>query len=486
MQKPTDQTPDLAHRASYKETQEASPHTARWFFVFLGITVVAVGLAFAYRVLSETTTILSGQYNNASVASQIKGLVTSGEKPLRGESDGRTNILLIGHGGAGHSGRYLADTLILASYNYDTDKLAMVSIPRDLYVEIEGHRWGKINNALAFGIEDKVGEKLVVDTVEKITGQTVHYFVRADFDGFKGIVDALDGITVNVETTFTDYAYPDNNYGYQVVSFKKGEQTMDGETALEFSRSRHGNNGEGSDFARSERQQKVMFGIKEKVLSTGTLLNPTRIFALLNSLGETVNTNFEIWEALSLYDKIKGVSESQIANKVIDNSPGGLLYSYVGEIDGAYLLSPNAGMDDFSEIHTFVENIFAQTTIEKEQASVLIQNGTKRNKLATQVAEDLTAQGMTVVGTENAQRQDFEKTVIYDLTFGKKPETLQTLVAKFQANVSTSIPSWLLNDPSRELTVDGQEVVTTQTTQTDGIDFILILGQNTPTPLTLR
>lgn len=485
MQQPLDKTPDLAHRAMDADAKIPSAHTARWFFIFLGITVVAVGLAFAYRVLSETTTILSGQFNNATVASQIKGLVTSGEKPLRGQTEGRTNILLIGHGGAGHSGRYLADTMILASYHYDTDKMAMVSIPRDLYVEIEGHRWGKINNALAFGIEDKVGEKLLIETVERVTGQTVDYFVRADFDGFKGIVDALGGITVNVETSFSDYAYPDNNFGYQAVSFKKGEQTMNGKTALEFSRSRHGNNGEGSDFARSQRQQKVMFGIKEKILSTGTLLNPTRIFALLNSLGETVNTNFEIWEALSLYEKVQGLSENAIVNKVVDNSPGGLLYSYVGEIDGAYLLSPNAGMDDFSEIHAFVENIFAQTTLEKEQASVLIQNGTTRNGLATSVSEDLTTQGITVVGTENATRQDFEKSVIYDLTFGKKPETLATLVAKFQANVSTSIPSWLLNNPQQELAVDSQEVVTTQTTQTDGIDFILILGQNTPTPLTL-
>jgi len=94
--------------------------------------------------------------------------------------------------------------------------------------------------------------------VEELVGEEIQYYAMIDLKGFVNLIDSLDGTYINVENSFTDYMYPaDNNVGYQTVTFTAGPQTMDGDIALKYARSRHSmDNGEGSDFARARRQQK--------------------------------------------------------------------------------------------------------------------------------------------------------------------------------------------------------------------------------------
>lgn len=214
-------------------------------------------------------------------------------------TNNRTNILLLGMGGAGHEAGDLTDSMILVSYQHETKKLALISLPRDLWVE---SLKAKINTAYFYGEKrqpDGGGLILAKAAVEEVLGLPVHYSVALDFNGFKEAIDLVGGIDVQVDRTFDDYKYPipgmedaqPEALRYEHLHFDAGLQHMDGATALKFVRSRMAEGDEGTDFARSARQQKVIMAFKNKLLSTETILNPTRLTELVNLYGQYIHTD---------------------------------------------------------------------------------------------------------------------------------------------------------------------------------------------------
>ncbi len=163
----------------------------------------------------------------------------------------------------------------------------MFSIPRDFWAKplSDGKYFTKINAAYSIneGKREDSGLPALELIVEEVLGLEIQYHAMINFDGFTQLIDSVDGVYVNVQNSFTDYMYPDGN-GYQTVSFKKGPQLMDGETALKYARSRKAQSVEGSDYARARRQQKVIDAFVSKLLSTETLLNPTKLMAILTSI----------------------------------------------------------------------------------------------------------------------------------------------------------------------------------------------------------
>lgn len=483
--KKTDKEFDLLEKKKKQDAlKEKIEPRRKWslvgkFFIYLGVVIVLIGLTFSYKVLLSANSVIASS-NLSSLIGQIKYLVVTPDKALRGETEDRVNILLMGMGGAGHSGGYLADTIMIASYKPSTDQVAFISIPRDLFVSIPGYEWRKINNAYAFGYSENPeggGEKLMTEVIENITGLKINYYGKVDFEGFRKIIDDVGGIDVYVERTFYDPLYPDYNYGYQPVSFQQGWNHFSGEKALQFARSRHGNNNEGSDFARSERQQKIILALKEKLLSVYTLLNPNLIINILNDLADHVRTNMEPWEMIKLYKLVKDISGNQVVDEVIDNSPGGPLRSET-TIDGAYILRPNAGPDDFSEIQAIAQNIFSVKNTKKEDATIEIQNGTKISGLAANVTEKLRLANFNVVKIGNAQEQTEDTTIIYDLTEGRKPQTLSALKEKLNGTVATTLPAYLYTQEINEVTYQGLSAPlnTAIVPQGEAVDFVIVLG----------
>jgi LCP family protein required for cell wall assembly len=198
----------------------------------------------------------------------VKNFIFHSDNVMIGQTDDRINILLLGIGGSGHDGPYLSDTNIIMSIKPSTKEVAMISIPRDLAVKINNYGVRKINNANAFGELEQSGNgaEYARKVFEETFNISIPYYARVDFEAFKEIIDNVGGITVNVERSFTDLSYPGPNDSYQTISFQAGEQEMNGEQALIFSRSRHGSNGEGSDFARARRQQLMLSAFKKKLL----------------------------------------------------------------------------------------------------------------------------------------------------------------------------------------------------------------------------
>ena len=246
--------------------------------------------------------------------------------------------------------------------------MVLLSIPRDLTVNIPGYGERKINNANAFGAMDDLpggGGMFTARILSNVLNTSIPYYMRVDFSGFKKLVDDAGGVNIDVDKSFTDYEYPTTNFGYQTISFKQGPQKMDGDKALKYTRSRHGNNGEGSDFARSRRQQKVIMALKDKMLSLEFLANPEAVSKTAEDLGNHIKTNLKLWEIMRLRSYAEKIGAGSVASKVLENNEAGMLKSETG-IDGAYLLMPRE--KDFSEIQEFSKNIFNYSPISNEKA----------------------------------------------------------------------------------------------------------------------
>ncbi|OIO18878.1 MAG: hypothetical protein CO029_03415 [Candidatus Magasanikbacteria bacterium CG_4_9_14_0_2_um_filter_41_10] len=361
--------------------------------------------------------------------SKIKHFVFNKEEPLAGEKQDRINILLLGIGGPGHDGPYLTDTIIIASIQPSTGEVALMSIPRDLGVDIPGQGWYKINHANAFGeaSQSGSGSALAAKVISDTFHIDIHYYIRVDFQAIQKIVDDVGGITVDVERSFTDTEFPADNREYQTISFQKGIQTMDGTIALEYARSRHGNNGEGSDFARARRQQRMILALKEKVLSFETLSNPIRIHSILSTLDKHISTNMLFSDIMSMMKLAKEVNFSNIKTVVLDSSVGGYLKNGYNP-GGAFILEPvTENFDDISYLfeHIFDPDVILQKvekidTPEQEQPQlpptiVEVQNGTWRAGLAARIEKTLEDQDISVSAVGNTDERPSMESAIYVL-----------------------------------------------------------------------
>lgn len=474
------------------------------------IVIALLGITFSYQVTATGENDTEG----FSFISTIKHFVTSGDRELEGEQEDRVNVLLTGIGGEGHDGPQLTDTMIFASWKPSTDEIGMISIPRDLTVPIPGYGWRKINHANAYGEMGgkNSGPELAEEVVETVFGQDIHYYVRVDFDGFAQLIDDIGGIDIYVENSFIDYEYPAHGMEYaecgdmvvitedgeeqatptydcryEVLSFEEGWTHMDGDTALKFVRSRHGTNGESSDFARSRRQQNVLFAIKNTVLSVDTLLKPSRIGDILETLDTHIATNLNIWELMRLADEFKDLDTSQMTNHVLDTSTDSPLYATI--MNGAYVLLPKN--DDWGALQKIAANIFmADDDIKTlpdtydgpdfsdEFVKVEIQNGTYATGLATYTSQLLSAQDIWVNKIGNAAIQDYPFSIIYDFTDGEKSQELEDLKTFLEINAVLSPSGWQvlgeINVDDLPITEEDYETLTTS----DNLDFLIILGEN--------
>jgi len=438
------------------------------------VTVIVFASLLSYRILAAVNTT-TDRNARVSIFTQLSHLVSQRGEFLRGEAEGRINILLLGIGGEGHEGPLLADTIIVASIKPTTGQVALLSIPRDLAVPIPRAGTRKINSANALGPDIGYpggGEKLTADVVASVIGQPIHYYARVDFSGFTQIVDDLGGIVVNVERSFVDRAYPAPNFKFQTVQFSAGRQRMYGETALKFVRSRHGND-ENTDFARSRRQQLVLAAVKDRALSLGTILNPGKIGNVLSSLGAHTKTNLEVWELLRLGRMARNITPDAIISRVFDTGPDGPLTTTRG-IDGAYLLVPKD--NTFQNLQRIVGLVFVEPQIQAEQAKIIIRAAPGRLSLAHALGrelEQLQFPRPTVEGTSTAQAS---ATRILDYTGKEKIYSLSGLESILNITSESNVSPLL--DPRTLAIADQSDTVNTVSLppKPRGGEIVVVLG----------
>lgn len=396
--------------------------------------------------------------------------------PLSGIREDRINVLLLGIGGEGHDGPQLTDTIIIASIKPSTKQLAMISIPRDLEVMIPGYGKTKINFANAFGEKQTPGNgaRVTVDVLAKTLNVPIHYVVRVDFHGFEEIIDTVGGVTIDVERSFTDSEYPAPKNLFQTVSFTKGVQTMDGKTALIYARSRHGNNGEGSDFARARRQQRVLLALKEKIFSFETLTSPMRIQQIMTTLKTHLMTTLSFTEIIEMVKLGRDLDHANIRTLVLDDSPNGFLIPATGT-EGAFLLRPKTG--NFSAIQDAINNIFSSevtvappvhtppqrepelTPVTVGDTTVIeIQNGTWRAGLAARIKKRLNDKEFSNITIGNSNVRPVAESSIYLLS---SPQ---------DSNIAVAI--------QKELQIPLKQTIPLSVTHATSTDILIILGED--------
>lgn len=351
--------------------------------------------------------------------------------PLKSTND-RVNVLLLGIAGGIHGGANLTDTIIVASYDLKKHEAYLISIPRDLWLPSFK---SKVNSIYQTGLNQNNGLGLAKTVMGNIVGLPIHYALRVDFGGFVKAVDAIGGIDIIVEKSFDDYKYPidgeeDNLCGYQEkeidvseeqakqlnvpvgkqkffiapdgiiatdsatedlgtkyfscryehISFEKGKNHMLGAIALKFVRSRHGTSGEGSDFARSRRQELVLKALRDKILSIETLADPGKISNLLTTFGMSIDTDISVKDGIEFYQLMKKMDKTHAI--VLNDSaktglPGGrqslLVHPLATDYGGAYVLISQD--DDFSIVQDYIRQVLnGEINIDEATASARIGN----------------------------------------------------------------------------------------------------------------
>ena len=266
------------------------------------------------RVSANPTTVAPVVKNNDGVTLP---------KPWNGKE--RVNVLLMGidqREGEKDVG-YRTDTMIILTIDPVTHEAGMLSVPRDTWVEIpDFDHFDRINTANYIGDTQDYpggGSALARKAVERLLGIPIHYTARLNFTAFETLVDAIGGVEIDVENDIYDPEYPTNNYGTEVFQLSKGLQTLDGETALKYARTRH--NLPNGDFDRARHQQQVIMAIREKVKRPDVLASLiTRGPELIENLSASIKTDMTFEQAQELAALALQIDRNKIRFAVLDSS----------------------------------------------------------------------------------------------------------------------------------------------------------------------
>jgi LCP family protein required for cell wall assembly len=394
---------------------------------------------------------------------------------LKGEGDGRVNILLLGRGGGSHDAPDLTDTMMLASIDPVNHTSALLSIPRDLWVDVPNFNAMKINAAWETGKYKYVGKishdmkntpanqagfNLVDSVVTNVTGLTIHYNLLVDFSAFSKAVDTVGGVTVNVPTDLIDPTMAWENANNPILA-KAGVQQFDGKHALIYVRSRETT----SDFARGQRQRATLLALKQKVETVGTISSPIKLAGLMSAFADNAQSDLSLGDATRLASIAKDIPSDKVKSVGLtaDNSDGTNSPGYVttGAMNGQSIVLPKAGLFNYGAIQEFIRGELKDGYLVKENSKLLVLNGTNVAGLASTKATELKSYNYNVIAASNAPTRAYAKTIVVDLTAGRDKYTKNYLEQRFKTTAVTAVP-----DPA---------------ILPNGADFVIILGTDAST-----
>jgi LCP family protein required for cell wall assembly len=444
--------PETAPKKAKKERKKR--WTKKRIFAVLGVLVLLTGMWFGFKFYKDISRI-TGNKNPLSLLGVFHPV------PLKNQ-DGRVNILVAANSAddVGHNGANLTDSIMVLSINTKNNTALILSIPRDLWVQI-GSSHAKINSAYPNGGMDKLQS-----VVEDNLGLTIDYQALVNYGAFRDLVNAVGSINITVKSDDPRGIYdPSLDYTTRtccaLAKYPNGPVTLNGKQALNLARARgdaYGSYGYAqSDFTRTMYQREMLVAIKDKASSTSVVANPLKLTSLIDAVGNNVKTDLSVAEIETLYSDTKKIDDTKIDSYNINTLMGKnttMLANYTSP-DGQSALIPAAGIDDFTAIKAQINKILTSDPIAKEGSNVVVLNGTTTTGLALQQENKLAAKGMTVsIGDSPATQAT---TTIVDDSNAEMPNTLTYLKKKYNATV----------------------VVNASLTRAyPGADFIVILGQS--------
>lgn len=367
---------------------------------------------------------------------------------LKGEGDGRVNVLLLGKGGVGHEGGELTDSMMIASIDPINTTATMLSIPRDLWVKPSDLWPMKINavypsaknqalykNPKDTAAAEKAGVDAAEAIVEKYMGVPIHYYAMVDFTAFRDAVNNVGGVDITLDEPYSDASYGDAYVKYGALKLNAGVNHLNGAMALAYARSRHGD--DRGDFGRGEHQQKVLLAIKDKALSLGTFSNPAKVTQLMDTFGNRVSTNFSINDIMRGYELSKKFSNTNVKN--IDLAMPDSAVVTTGMIGSQSVVYPKAGVDNYDEVRKFVRTNLKDGYIVKENPSIIVLNGSSKTGAAQKRADELLGYGYNVIQVADATVKNATSTQMVDLSNGQKKYTKRYLEQRLGVTSVSSI-----------------------------------------------
>ncbi len=218
--------------------------------------------------------------------------------------EGRINVLVLGTDTREGEGTARADTIMMCSVDTEKNLISILSIPRDTRVDIPGHGFDKINSTTIYG-----GPAMTMRTVSGLLGVRISKYAMIDYEGFKNLVDALGGVTMDVQHRM--YHYDPQDRGAYTIDIRPGLQELDGDKALQFVRFRSYPLG---DIQRTEEQQKFLTALIKEVLQPATVVKLPKI--LLKTYGD-VDTNLSLMEMKELAEAASKMSASTVVTQTL-------------------------------------------------------------------------------------------------------------------------------------------------------------------------
>jgi LCP family protein required for cell wall assembly len=355
----------------------------------------------------------------------------TGPTPIPWDGANRVTILVFGLGACGDckpGDPTQTDSMMLLTMDPVSRTIGILSIPRDLWVNIPGFDYGKINQAYFIGeIYDLPGggAGLAIQTVQNLLGIDINYYAQVDFSAFENFINDIGGIEIDIPEEISVDPIGQHN----TVILQPGVQLLDGPVALAYARNRE----VGADYARMDRQQQVILAIRDRVLSLDMLTNLiTNAPTMYNDLRSGIHSNLNLQEAISLAWTASQVPRENFHRGIIGVNETTQTYS----ADGMDILLP-----DMDAVRTVRDEVFSTTSgvapiatvyisnpeelRQAEAATVSVLNATTTAGLASQTTEYLSSLGINVTETGNADEES-AATVIIDYT--GKPYTVQYLV----------------------------------------------------------
>lgn len=434
-------SPDLSDKNPKKKGLRTRKQKVKRVLKFALIPILLFGGYYLYNLMNLSGKVFDGN---------PLGFLKSTE--LRGEDQGRVNILLVGtsEGDPGHPGEDLTDSIMVISYTVATKKTAIISIPRDFWVK-NSYASTKINALYHYGKTAEFDESgyypggigLLQKEVEKITGLDINYYAKINYNAFKESVDAVGGIEVDIQGTDPRGIYDpnfDGEYGKNALKLQNGVQTLNGTQALLLARARNANGGyglAGSDYDRAANQRKMLIALKDKALGVSIFANPLKLNQLTDAIGNNIVTDFSTGEARRIYD-LAGDPAAQIESVGLTSE--NVLKNYSSAGTGAALI-PIDGIGNYTSIQKFIQEKVGpltapsssdstQNNATTEEASVVVLNAGGATGSAQAVANKLPTTAKTLSVSNSTEKVSGTRLVVLN---SQKETAKNSLISELSA-----------------------------------------------------
>jgi len=452
----------------------------KWTVIIILISGVLLGGWFGYKTLKASGNIFKG--NILDVFQNV---------PLKQDSNGRTNILILGTSDddPGHQGANLTDSMMILSVDQNKKNAYMMSIPRDLWV-----KYGKACDA---GYEGKInvyyscmgGGNGNVDTdrtalaktdtfIGGIVGLDVQYGVNVNYTVMRDLVNAVGGITVTLESR-NPLGQMDSNFDWKCgvgdrkvthaevlrrcppnghyIDYPNGPAQLDAEHALYLAQARgdaaptYGF--EQSNFDREKNQQKIIKAIREKALTAGILTNASKVGGIIDSLGNNLRTTFEAKEVRTLISLAQSIKDNDIQSiSLIDAQPALVT---TGDYGGVSVVKPSAGIFVYNQIQAYLQQKLSSNPVVREAAVVTVLNGSGVSGAGQAEADTLTKDGFTVDSVATAPDGTYDPIEVYQIGTGMSA-TKAKLASLYGITVKTTKPPVAVSSGTNFVVVVGK------------------------------